>query len=125
MRLLGACGLVHQPCTHANNSHENYSHENYFWSSIAEMTEIERTYIDVLAADPDSRAMLIGECKYRKGFDETSEVEDMDRKRDLIKGYHATDLYLFSRYRVAESTTAKYSTHADVHLVELGELYVR
>ena len=125
MRLLGACGRVHQPCTYANNSHENYSHENYFWSSIAEMAEIEPTYIDVLAADPDSRAMLIGECKYRKGFDETSEVEDMDRKRHLIKGYHASDLYLFSRYRVAESTTAKYSTRADVRLVELGELYVR
>ena len=89
------------------------------------MTEIERTYIDVLAADPDSRAMLIGECKYRKGFDETFEVEDMDRKRHLIKGYHATDLYLFSRYRVAESTTVKYSTRADVHLMELGELYAR
>lgn len=89
------------------------------------MAEIEPTYIDVLIADPDSRAMLIGECKYRKGFDETFEVEDMDRKRDLIKGYYATDLYLFSRYRVAESTTVKYSTRADVHLMELGELYAR
>ena len=49
----------------------------------------------------------------------------MDRKRDLIKGYHATDLYLFSRYRVAESTTVKYSTRAGVHLMELGELYAR
>lgn len=82
------------------------------------MAEIEPTYIDVLIADPDSRVMLIGECKYRKGFDETFEVEDMDRKRDLIKGYHATDFYLFSRYRVAESTTVKYSTRADVHLIQ-------
>ena len=125
MRLLGACGRVHQPCTHANNFHANNSHENYFWFSIAEMAEIEPTYIDVLIAEPDSRVMLIGECKYRKGFDETFEVEDMDRKRDLIKGYHATDLYLFSRYRVAESTTVKYSTRADVHLMDLGELYAR
>lgn len=83
----------------------------------------EQTDIDVLAADPDGKTMLIGECKYRESFDESFELADLDRKRDLVKGYHATDLYLFSKHAVAASTRAGCEGRKDVHLVSLDDLY--
>lgn len=83
----------------------------------------EQTDIDVLAADTEGKTMLVGECKYRESFDETFEVEDLECKRDVVKGYHATDLYLFSKFPVASSTRGKYAGRPDVHFVSLTELY--
>lgn len=82
----------------------------------------EQTDIDVLAADTEGKTMLVGECKYRESFDETFGVEDLERKRDIVNGYHATDLYLFSKFPVASSTRGKYAGRPDVHFVSLAEL---
>lgn len=82
----------------------------------------EQTDIDVLAADTEGKTMLAGECKYRESFDETFEVEDLERKRDIVKGYHATDLYLFSKFPVASSTRGNYAGRPDVRCVSLAEL---
>ena len=79
--------------------------------------------IDVLAADRTSNTLLIGECKYRESFDETAELADLEDKRELIKGFRATHLYLFSKHPLSEGTQEKASTQSDVHLVTLDDLY--
>ena len=79
--------------------------------------------IDVLAADREQKLLLIGECKYRESFDETAEIDDLDSKRDLVRGYHASHLYLFSKRAVSEATAEKCAHRPDVHLVTLEELY--
>lgn len=83
----------------------------------------EQTDIDVLAADPDGKDMLIGECKYRESFDESLELDDLARKRDIVKGYHATDLYLFTKHEVSAATRSKYAAQPDVHFVSLEDMY--
>ena len=83
----------------------------------------EQTDIDVLAADPDGKDMLIGECKYRESFDESLELDDLARKRDIVKGYHATDLYLFTKHEVSAATRSKYAAQSDVHFVSLEDMY--
>lgn len=83
----------------------------------------EQDDIDVLAADREQKLLVIGECKYRESFDETAEIDDLDSKRDLVRGYHASHLYLFSKRAVSEATAEKCAQRPDVHLVTLEELY--
>lgn len=83
----------------------------------------EQDDIDVLAADREQKLLVIGECKYRESFDETSEIDDLDSKRDLIRGYHASHLYLFSKRAVSVATAEKCAHCSDVHLITLEEIY--
>lgn len=79
--------------------------------------------IDVLAASETDKRLVIGECKYRESFDETSEVENLDSKRALIKGYRADYLYLFTKHPVAAGTARRYGTRPDVRFITLDEMY--
>lgn len=79
--------------------------------------------IDVLAADRSGKRLLIGECKYRESFDETAELEDLDAKRDLVRGYHATNVYLFSKHVLSKATREKAASRPDVSLVTLEDMY--
>ena len=79
--------------------------------------------IDVLAADEAEKRLLIGECKYREQFDETAELEDLEGKRDLVKGYCAEFLYLFSKHPASEGTLRKCQEHSDWRVVTLEEMY--
>lgn len=83
----------------------------------------ERDDIDVLAADRAGKRLLMGECKYRESFNETAELADLDSKRDLVRGYHASHIYLFSRWPVSEATAAKCADRGDVGLVALEDIY--
>lgn len=83
----------------------------------------EQDDIDVLAADREQKLLVIGECKYRESFDETAEITDLDAKRDLVRGYHASHLYLFSKRPVSEATAEKYADRPDVRFVTLEEIY--
>lgn len=86
-------------------------------------TRREQTDIDVLAADPDTKQMLIGECKYREKFDEASALDGLVSKRGLVSGYHATDLYLFTKHSVGAKTSEICSERRDVHFVALEQMY--
>ena len=79
--------------------------------------------IDVLAADRVSKRMLIGECKYCESFDETAEVEDLEGKRDLVRGYAATNFVLFTKHEVSEATQEKLAGRSEWQLVTLDEMY--
>lgn len=83
----------------------------------------EQDDIDVLAADREQKLLVIGECKYRESFNETAEIDDLDSKRDLVRGYHASHLYLFSKWPISKTTAEKYVDHPDVHFVTLEDMY--
>lgn len=83
----------------------------------------ETTDIDVLAADEQGR-LLVGECKYRRDFDETEALEGLIAKRSLVRGHEARWFVLFSRHPVHESTRLKYAGSDDVMFVTLDDLYV-
>ena len=79
--------------------------------------------IDVLAADRISKQLIIGECKYRESFDETTEVEDLESKRNLVKGYVAANFMLFTKREVSAATQKKLAARADWRLVTLEDMY--
>ena len=83
----------------------------------------EQDDIDVLAADREQKLLVIGECKYRESFNETAEIDDLDSKRDLVRGYHASHLYLFSKRPISKTTTEKYANRPNVHFVTLEDMY--
>lgn len=84
----------------------------------------EGTDIDVLAADDDGN-LIIGECKYRNGFNETRALDGLREKRSLVRGHEASWFYLFSRYPAHDSTLRKVAASDDARLVTLDEMYGR
>lgn len=75
------------------------------------------------AAASARRRLSIGECKYRESFDESAELADLEGKRDLVKGYHATHLYLFTKRPVSAGTAEKCVNCDDVAVVTLDDMY--
>ena len=82
-----------------------------------------QTDIDVLAADEYTHSALIGECKWREGFDETQAVEGLRDKARLLRGWEVTDVYLFTKNEVSAATRAKYADDDTVHFVTMAQLY--
>lgn len=64
----------------------------------------EQTDIDVVAADPADKEILLGECKWRNSFNEAEAIEKLAGCAGLIGGYGQPWLYLFSKFPVAAST---------------------
>ncbi len=83
----------------------------------------EQDDIDLVAADPDSRQLLIGECKYRNAFDETEIIARLEGKRSLVSGYEATHMALFTKHPVSEATRRKSTDAENLLFVALEEMY--
>lgn len=83
----------------------------------------EQDDIDVLAADPVEKTLLIGECKYRESFDESEAIEKLEMRRDVIRGYMAEQLYLFSKCELSVGTREKAKEWKDLTLVTLEDMY--
>lgn len=83
----------------------------------------EQTDIDVVAADPRGRRIILGECKWRNQFDETGAVEALRARVGLIPGYEDTRLMLFTKRPVSEATRTKYAGQID--FVDTEGLYER
>lgn len=77
-----------------------------------------QTNIDVVAANRVSKEMLIGECKYRSDFNVSQVIDNLEGKRNLVKGYKTSGLYVFSRHKIENSITAAYP---DVGFVSLED----
>lgn len=83
----------------------------------------ERDDIDVLAANPQDKTLLIGECKYREGFDETAAIAALDSRRDLVKGYQTRWEYLFCKRPLSQGSETKLVSREDLICVTLEEMY--
>ncbi len=83
----------------------------------------EQDDIDVLAADRVTKQLIACECKYSKSFDETAEIEDLESKRNLVRGYTASHFILFSKNETSKATQAKLAEHPEWRLMTLDEMY--
>lgn len=83
----------------------------------------EQDDIDVIAADPVNKLLVIGECKYRESFDESDAIERLDGRRNLVKGYTTQAEYLFSKHPLAKGTREKIAVRADLASVTLEDMY--
>ena len=80
--------------------------------------------IDVLAADRVSKRLVIGECKYRGSFDESAEINDLESKRGLVKGFTASHFILFCKHDVSAATKKKLAAREDWQIVTLKDMYI-
>ena len=83
----------------------------------------ERDDIDVVAANRFTREALIGECKWRRSFDESAELEKLKRRSSLLKGYEPVGFYLFSRGPLSPKTLEKMEGTGNEHSVTLEDMY--
>ena len=83
----------------------------------------EETDIDVVAADPLEQKLLIGECKWRKRFDETDMIESLKARVGLISGYRETSLIFFTKNRISDATRTKYEGNPDMSFVCADEMF--
>ncbi len=83
----------------------------------------EETDIDVVATNKLERQLLVGECKWRGDFDETSAIEALEHRSELLKGFSRRHFVLFTREAASAKTQEKARDRHDLRLVALDELY--
>ena len=85
--------------------------------------EKAETDIDLIAADNQSKSILMGECKWRNSFDESKAIELLEYRAKLIKGYSEHTYCLFSKDATSEATQKKAKTREDLSLVTADEMF--
>lgn len=83
----------------------------------------EETDIDLVAADPGSKRILLGECKWRNSVNETEMIEALRERIGLIGGYRETMLAFFTKNQVHESTLAKYRNDSTMLFVSADDMF--
>lgn len=83
----------------------------------------EQDDIDVVAADRFTKEAIIGECKYRNNFDESSVLEKLRSRIDCIKGYSIVGMWLFSKHPLSKGTVKNLNDIPSARSITLDELY--
>ncbi len=79
--------------------------------------------IDVLAADPQGKRLLIGECKYRETFDETEVLQKLEARAGLVKGYTVEAKFVFSKYPLSDATRGKIAQDPCYRWIDIEGIY--
>lgn len=82
----------------------------------------EQTDIDVIAANPRTKDILLGECKWRESLDVTETIETLRFRSTLITGYEHRSLALFLKTD-ALVQTAKERTEHDMTVYGVNDMF--
>lgn len=85
--------------------------------------EKAETDIDLIAANKESKAILLGECKWRNSFNESRALELLEHRAPLVKGYSDRSFYLFTKEPVSEATQGKAKARKDLAIVTADEMF--
>ena len=85
--------------------------------------EKAETDIDLIAADKESRSILLGECKWHNSFDESKAIDKLEYRASLIKGYEHCSYCLFSKNPVGETTRKKARMRGNLTLISADEMF--
>lgn len=83
----------------------------------------EETDIDVIAANRAEHKLLVGECKWRSSFDETTALEALEHRATLLRGFTRCHHVLFTKRGVSEGTSARVAARDDLQIVTSVDLY--
>ncbi|MGN0287416.1 MAG: ATP-binding protein [Atopobiaceae bacterium] len=86
-------------------------------------TEHEQADIDVIATNGIEHKLLVGECKWRNSFNESSAIQTLEHRSALLRGFRQTYLILFSKNSTSLATQQKAAARDDLRLVTTEELY--
>lgn len=85
----------------------------------------EQTDIDVVAADPQNRKILLGECKWRNSFNEDEAIARLRRRSGLVRGFPSDCAWfaLFSKNPVGEATARKCQADDHMMILDANDIY--
>lgn len=83
----------------------------------------EEVDIDVVAANKIEREVLVGECKWRNGFDESAAIRTLEERSDLLGGFTKRHFVLFTKEPASAGTRSKAEERDDLLLVSAKDLY--
>ena len=83
----------------------------------------EQADIDVVAANPQGKRIILCECKWRNSFDESAAIAELEARAKLISGYERPTFYLFSKHQAGKGTQEKAQGRNDLFLVCAEEMY--
>ena len=86
-------------------------------------SEQEQVDIDVIAADTQSKAIVLGECKWRESFDETKALDTLMHRGTLLSGFDEHVCILFMKKSPSSATLTKAANRKDVRVVSAAQLY--
>ena len=81
------------------------------------------TDIDLIAADKESKSILLGECKRRNSFNESKAIELLEHRATLVKGYEHRSFCLFTRNPASEAARKKAESRLDLKLVSVADMF--
>lgn len=85
--------------------------------------EREETDIDIVAINKIERELLVGECKWRNTLDESTAIQTLESRSELLRGYSKRYLALFTKKPASAGTRAKAENRDDLLLVSTADLY--
>ncbi|MDF7665615.1 ATP-binding protein [Bifidobacterium sp. ESL0745] len=85
----------------------------------------EQTDIDMVAANPTSGQILLGECKWRNSFDESDAIAKLQARTGLVPGFPAekTQYILFGKREVDKATRKRFEGNGTMRFVSTDDLY--
>ncbi len=89
----------------------------------ADPQKYEQTDIDVVAADPQERTIILGECKWRNSFNEHEALDALANRAGLIHGYDEHWLYLFTKHPITEKTMQR-EADSRIRFVDAEQLFL-
>ncbi len=85
--------------------------------------EKAETDIDLIAADKESKSILLGECKWRNSFDESKAIELLEYRASLVKGYEHRTYCLFTKNPANDVLREEAELRPDLELVSVDEMF--
>ena len=89
----------------------------------ADPREKAETDIDLIAADKESKSILLGECKWRNSFNESKAIELLEHRASLVKGYEHRSFCLFTKNPASEAARKKAESRSDLGLVSVNDMF--
>lgn len=83
----------------------------------------EQVDIDVVAADSTSHAAIVGECKWRDSFNETSAIEALEHRAGLLRNCDELHYILFTKNPLSAKTLEKISARDNFWAVSVDQMY--
>ena len=83
----------------------------------------EQTDIDIVMSDSINQQVLLGECKWRRSFDESEAVDKLITRSSLIKEKGERLYYLFTRNRVGDATALRSRAGAPLTFVDAESMF--
>lgn len=86
--------------------------------------ERAETDIDLVAANRESKSILLGECKWRGSFDESRAIELLEYRAPLVKGYAHHSYCLFTKHCASGATREKAEARTDLAIVSADDMFL-